>query len=137
MAGEALGYIRCSCGQAAAIKKLKNSENLYSHCTKCGCDRRTGEHQQAQFKAAVGVMTLPEIPETIPETNTTATPQPAQAAPEWAPTPDTHKKALIANPETNPEKNPEKSENSKGRKIAGVLVVLLSAAGFIYKSTRG
>lgn len=133
MAGEALGYIACGCGLPAAIKKVKNSENLYSHCTKCGCDRRTGEHVQEKFRAAVGVMELPDISGNISGSETEAAPQTAQGSREWAPSPETHRKAA----ESDPETIPENSGKGLGRKITAGLVFTLSAAGLLYKTLRG
>lgn len=133
MAGEALGYVACGCGLPAAIKKLKNSENLYSHCTKCGCDRRTGEHVQEQFRAAVGVMELPENSGVISEAESGAGTVTAQGSQEWQPSPETHRKA---NPE-NSGSISEKPGKGLARQILGGAVVLLSFAGILYKATRG
>ncbi|MDR8523849.1 hypothetical protein [Shewanella fidelis] len=55
MAGEALAHIDCTaCGtEKAAIKKIGNSSLLYTHCKKCGCDRRSGAAIQAIWQAAI------------------------------------------------------------------------------------
>lgn len=130
MAGDALGYIACGCGKPAAIKKLKNSALLYSHCSTCGCDRRTGEHVQAQFRAAVGVMEIPDNSGAVPENETAATPDVAGESPEWKPTPETHRaddSRII----------PESGVGDVGRKMAAAALFALAGVGFMFKVLKG
>lgn len=124
MAGEVLGQIQCdACGGLAGIKKISNSELLYLHCKKCGCDRRSGAQVQAKWQAAVNGSQLPESLE-------------ATQDPDWKPTPETHKNTPASAPE-NPENNPEQKPENSGGKTIGFAVSLLAIAGLIFKAVRG
>lgn len=130
MAGEALGQIGCKgCGGTADIKKLKNSELLYLHCKKCGMDRRTGEHLQSEWRAAISGI----IPQAMPEQETPPALEKSTAVQEWQPSRETHKNPAQENSETIPEQ----SGLSVGKKIGVAAVFLLSIAGMIYRGERG
>lgn len=122
---EERGEIICdSCGEVAALKQIKNSSNLYLHCKKCGCDRRTGAGIQKKWQAAISGINA-EDAETKTEQEITPAAVLTQAAQEWQPTPQIHGRELTA-------ENPENPERITGHKVAVGVVFSLASLGFIY-----
>lgn len=130
MAGEALGHINCeACGSKADIKKIKNSENLYLHCKKCGMDRRTGAALQQKWAAAI----LPENSGNIPGQEMEQSVDITTDGGEWVPSRETHKKHF---PE-NSGSDAESEQAGTGKRLGIAAVFLLSMAGMFYKAIRG
>lgn len=122
MAGEALAHIECAaCGtEQAAIKKIGNSELLYTHCKKCGCDRRSGEKIQAIWQAAIdGGTTEPSANNPAP-----AVGDPEQAA-DWI-------------PPNEPEQETETTETKPNiaKAIFSTALLGLGCVGLIIKAVK-
>ena len=128
MAGEILGTINCDgCGNQAGIKKLKNSDYLYLHCPKCGCDRRTGELVQSTWRAAT------QSPESVDN------PQDAED-PEWSPSRETHSNKSGISGELLPESSPDYEDENlpiTAKEVVTYAAVGLGIMGMLFRALKG
>ncbi|AYM04226.1 hypothetical protein D8911_14580 (plasmid) [Levilactobacillus brevis] len=109
MANEIIGYMPCTgagCDQRAAIMQAtRKGAHLYTRCTDCGLDQRTGKRVQLAIWRAATWKGEPPTPPANIEGELVAgekpKPKPTAIEPDWSPEQETAKPAAAQEAEPN------------------------------------